>query len=523
MPATPPPTAHIAALLNQAEAAWASGQLDQCEQFSRDVLALWPESAMAWNLLGMVASRHGQLEHAAQLMVQAARLDATHAQIRTNLGIVLSQLGEYAQATQVLTQALEIAPNHESAWMLLGQICEIQGQFVEQAACLRQAHQQCPQSVNLQLMLSDALNTLGEHAEAARLAEDITRRYPRLADGWSCLGCALEKLARLDDARRALQRAIQLKPDNGQLHVNLAHLDLLCGQFASGWKEYEWRFSCEQMASLPNLAAPRWQGEPLRGKTVLLLPEQGHGDTLQFCRYAQLLAMQGAQVWLTVVPALWPVMAQGVPGVHRLLLPEQAMAEAHAVDYWAPLMSLPHLADSSDDTLGYLTPYLRPDPSRLPVWAERLAALPPGRKIGLIWSGNPLNGNNPTRSLPHAELAALAAVGNVQWISLQMGSEGQRPPPAGLHWQAWGSELRDFADTAAILSQLDLLITTDTGPAHLAGALGIPSWILVQQVPDWRWGLSGEQCDSYPSLRVFRQARQGEWGPVVQQVVAALG
>lgn len=201
MPATPPPTAQIAALLNQAEAAWASGQLDQCEQCSRDVLALWPESAMAWNLLGMVASRHGQLEHAAQLMVQAARLDATHAQIRTNLGIVLSQLGEYAQATQVLTQALEIAPNHESAWMLLGQICEIQGQFVEQAACLRQAHQQCPQSVNLQLMLSDALNTLGEHAEAARLAEDITRRYPQLADGWSCLGCALEKLARLDDAR----------------------------------------------------------------------------------------------------------------------------------------------------------------------------------------------------------------------------------------------------------------------------------------------------------------------------------
>jgi len=522
MPSTPPPSPHIAQLLAQAEAAWNAGELERCEQLARQTLSQWPESAMAWNLLGMVASRYGQLEQAAQLMTQAAKLDATQAQIRTNLAIVLSQLGELAQASALLAQTLEFAPEHETAWQLLAQLLEMQGQFAEQADVLRQAHARCPGSLTLQLMLSDALNTMGEHVQAAKLAADVTHRYPKFADGWSCLGCAQEKLGQIDAARQSLQRAIALKPQEGQLHVNLAHLELLAGNFADGWREYEWRFSCQQSAPLPNLAAPRWQGEPINGKVLLLWPEQGHGDTLQFCRYAQLLAVHGARVWLVCVPALWPLLAQGAPGIERLLPPEQAAAEAGQVDFWAPLLSLPHLTESGDDPLGYLTPYLHVEPQRQARWRARLDALPPGRRIGLIWSGNPLNGNNPTRALPRAQLAALAGLDNVQWISLQMGAEGRQAPPEGLSWHAWGDEIADFADTAAIVSQLDLLISTDTGPAHLAGALGAPTWLLVQRVPDWRWGLSGEQCASYPSMRLFRQREQGDWASVMRAVRAAL-
>ena len=180
-------------------------------------LSQWPESAMAWNLLGMVASRYGQLEQAAQLMTQAAKLDATQAQIRTNLAIVLSQLGELAQASALLAQTLEFAPEHETAWQLLAQLLEMQGQFAEQADLLRQAHARCPGSLTLQLMLSDALNTMGEHVQAAKLAADVTHRYPEFADGWSCLGCAQEKLSQIDAAWQSLQRAIALKPQEGSV------------------------------------------------------------------------------------------------------------------------------------------------------------------------------------------------------------------------------------------------------------------------------------------------------------------
>jgi len=336
---------------------------------------------------------------------------------------------------------------------------------------------------------------------------------------------ALDDLRRLPEALASYDQALALAPERGDIQHNQAMCRLALGDYAAGWTQYEWRWRTQQMAGRRELIAPLWLGhEPLAGRTILLHAEQGLGDTLQFCRYAADVAALGAEVILEVQPGLERLLER-LAGVDRVVVRGQPLP-VH--DFQTPLMSLP-LALGVD--VGTPRPaYLTADPDEAADWAQRLA---PGLRVGLCWAGGirpdrPVaNRIDARRSLSLEALRPLAVAG-VSFYSLQKG------PPAAQLAEAkardWGGpeivdltdELQDFADTAALVANLDLVITCDTAVAHLAGGMGKPVWILNRYDACWRWLVGRDDSPWYPSARLFTQNTPGDWDAVVQRVAGEL-
>jgi hypothetical protein len=319
----------------------------------------------------------------------------------------------------------------------------------------------------------------------------------------------------------ALQHAIALEPDFAEARFYLGCLHLLEGNYRPGFAEFEWRWRWSGFAT-PHLevAQPAWDGADLRGRTILLHGEQGLGDSLQFCRYAPLLAERAGRVLLQVPAALVAVL-RTLDGVETVVAPGEQLPP---FDVHAPLMSLPHLVGTTVETIPARVPYLHADPSAMARWRERLRGPSDGMRVGLVWSGNPAHPRQHVRSLPLACLEPLATVPGVTFYSLQKGpaAEEGHASNLGLPLTDLGPLLEDFAETAAALSQLDLLITVDTSVAHMAGALGRPVWLLLAAVADWRWLLDRADSPWYPTLRLFRQHRLGDWQSVVEAVRRAM-
>jgi hypothetical protein len=262
------------------------------------------------------------------------------------------------------------------------------------------------------------------------------------------------------------------------------------------------------------MTAPAWRGEPLAGRRLLVWAEQGLGDTLQFVRYARHLADLSAEIVVEVQPELERVVRQSLPDIEVIA----RGGPPPRFDVHAPLMSLPHRLGTHLDTIPADVPYLKADEARMARWADRLGPRDAGRRIGVVWAGNVQSSNLRRRSLDPGLLGALADVPGVEWFSLQKGSAA-RPP---VDMTDWTAELLDFADTAALLTQLDLVITVDTAVAHLAGALGRPVWIMLLNAPDWRWLLRRADSPWYPTARLFRQHQPGDWNSVVQTIAQEL-
>jgi hypothetical protein len=305
-----------------------------------------------------------------------------------------------------------------------------------------------------------------------------------------------------------------LERDDPVLHLNLGIVLLLTGQFETGWEEYEWRFRAGA-ARLPPCGQPRWMGEDLSGRTLLIRAEQGVGDTIQFCRY------------MPMIPARGRIVFEVQPGLRHLL--RNVAADVVTVgdalppfDTWCPLLSLPHLLGMQ----APVPPYLAADADRVAVWRDRIGTH--GRRIGIAWQGNPVAAAERGRSIPLREYLPLAQVPDVRLISLQKhhGLEQLATVPDGLRIETLGEDFDAgpdaFIDTAAVMQCLDMVITSDTSVAHLAGALGRPVWVGLQHVPDWRWLLEGEDCRWYPTMRLFRQPKRGDWGGVFARMAELL-
>jgi tetratricopeptide (TPR) repeat protein len=467
---------------------------------------------------GAALSAQGRVGEAAEAYARAAAACPDLPEAHYNLGVARQRQGRVAEAAQCWRRALELRPEFTAARNNLGAALLAQGDAAGAAQEHRAALEREPRSLPALVGLGNALRRLDQFAEAAGTYRRAIAADPASAIAHGNLGLALQDMGELADAEAALRRAVALRPDYAEMRKSLGMLLLLTGQFAEGWRELEWRWKTPWHRRHPS-TQPVWRGEPAQGKTILLHSDQGHGDTIQFLRYAPLVAGRGARVALEVQPALKRLCAS-LAGVAEVVTPD-APAPAH--DLVCPLLDLPAIFATRLETIPAAVPYLRADPAAAERWRRRLADRP-GLKVGLVWSGNPAFVDDHRRSLDPALLAPLLKVEGVSLHSLQAGpaAEGLRRVPGAERVMMLGGEFADFADTAACIAALDLVISSCTSVPHLAGAMGKKVWLTLAFAADWRWLKDRVDSPWYPSARLFRQERPGGWPGVVERVARAL-
>lgn len=416
-------------------------------------------------------------------------------------------------------RAAALNPTDPAAHNRLANLLYEAGRFTEAADAFAAASRLQPGDALARGNHGIALAKAGRAQEAVPILEDAARMLPTMPEIFHNLGNAYRLLYRLSDAARSYEQAIELRPDYAEAHWNHSLVLLLDGKLVEGWDDHEWRHWLKGRKPLP-LMGPAWTGhlDVLPGKSIVLMAEQGFGDTIQFCRYCKVLADAGAKVVLVCQPELKSLMT-GLPGVAHLAAGNDRVVR---FDLSAPLMSVPRLLRTGLQSIPSQVPYLHADESKRAMWRERFSAHTGTRKIGLVWAGRPTHLNDANRSIKLTDFLPLAALQGVTWFSLQKGpaAEQLKSPPFPMVDLA--NELQDFSDTAAAIAELDLVISVDTAVVHLAGALGKPVWNLLPHVPDWRWLLHRDDSPWYPTMRLFRQLTPGDWGKVMQAVSGAL-
>ncbi|MGF6770240.1 tetratricopeptide (TPR) repeat protein [Paraburkholderia sp. GAS199] len=440
-----------------------------------------------------------------------------------NLGTLLKGLGRLHDLETLYRQLLAVRDDLADVHNLLGSVLQDLGRVPEAHAAYADAARLRPDRYEFHYNLGVVLRPLGRWHEAAQAYRRSVELNPGFVMGHSNLGNVLKELGQLDEAEAAYRRALTIRGDYPMAKFALATLLISEGRFEEGWRLYEERHAdpdSVQYKTQQVLGRPRWQGEPLAGKKLLVWQEGGLGDAIQFGRYlAEFKARGASEIAFACAPALHRLFAD-VDGVDVLLDHETAWSNALHYDFWTSPLSAPlHLGT----TLDTIVPPVRLalDASLVQTWRERLAVLPVGRRVGLVWKGNPLHRNDANRSLPSlAVLAPLWRVPGVSFVSLQKGAGEADLPCAGQPLLHLGGEIDDLADTAAIVAQLDLVICVDTSIAHLAASMGTPCWIMLPSAEvDWRW--MHERTDSpwYPgTVRLFRQPLGERWPALVEQV-----
>lgn len=430
--------------------------------------------------------------------------------------------GRHEEALECYDRGLAIKGDIAQLWANRGRALKSLCRLEEAEASLREALRRQPDFVNAHCELAGVLDYLGRFQDAEASARSALRVQPDHAYSHFRLGRILCRLGHAHEAQASFRTALRLQPDVPEWHWALAQALLLAGEFQEGWREFEWRWRIERMR--PGFSAPSWTGEPADDRVILLLADQGHGDTLQFCRYVPHIAADARKVVLAVQPALVRLLSR-LPGASDVV-PHQGRLPSF--DVWCALMRLPHVLGTRLETLPSPTPYLAADPQDVVRWRERLGDLT-GLRVGLCWAGAPGRGLGEIawdrrRSITLDVLAPLGGIPKVRFVSLQKGpsaTEAARPPQ-GLELHDFTDDLHDFADTAALVENLDLIISVDTAVVHVAGALGKPVWLLNRFDTCWRWLLDREDSPWYPTLRQFRQPTPGDWPSVIGRVGDAL-
>ncbi len=491
------------------------GRLAEAEHVYRRVLGESPRHAESLHMLGVIASQCGQPQAAVACIDQAIAIRPTSPMFHVNRAAALLALRQYDAAIQACQTALRLQRNVAEAHQVMGHALSDQARPDAALEAYQTALRLKPNLPDLHNNIGLALRQAGRLEEAAEALRTAVRRSPRNGQAQSNLAGVLKELGQLPEAEQCYRAGLRQSPEDPVLHFNLGVALLLAGQFDTGWEEYEWRFQAGTY--IPKCDKPRWTGEPLASRTLLVRAEQGMGDTIQFCRYLPLVAERGP-VALEVQPGLRHLIG-ALLDLGRIVSVGDSLP---AFDLWCPLLSLPHLFGMPPPS----APYLMADADRVAFWRDRIGAH--GRPIGIAWQGNPTAAAERGRSVPLREFLPLATVPGVRLISLQKhhGLDQLGTASDGLQVETLGDGFDAgpdaFVDAAAVMQCLDLVITSDTSIAHLAGALGRPVWVALQHVPDWRWLLEGEQCPWYPTMRLFRQTRRGDWGGVFERMALQL-
>ena len=473
----------------------------------RKAVELEPQRASLYLLMGNALGRLGKWAEAVEAYRSAVTLNPRYADAYNNLGIALAKAGLDREAIAAYGKAIEIDPRHANAYFNMGKLSARLNELHTAIALFEMATVFDPNHAYVYHELGAAQEKLGQLERAATsyrwsMQLDPTRTVrENLASLLALLGdpAGIEQLEEL----------VREAPLDAESHWNLGIGLLLHGRFKEGWKEFEWRTEIPRFRKQHHrFEQPRWQGESLEGRTILLFGEQGHGDTLQFLRYIPLVAARGGRIVLEVPPLLCSLL-QGFPGVAECVGLGDAKPEFST---YASLMSLPHLLGSQAIPPPIAPLGLKREAADLPLSGKL--------KIGLSWAGSPKNKRDRLRSIPLAQWNPLARIEGVAFTSLQMGPKSTGPEDS-MHLFNFVEDcagLADFAELAAVVAKLDLVITVDTAVAHLAGTMGKPVWILLNHAVNWRWGLRGTSTDWYPSARLFRQTRPAEWSDVIENV-----
>lgn len=447
---------------------------------------------------------------------RALTLDPRRALLHYNRAVALGALGRMAEALVSYERAIALNPNHVESYFNRGNVLQSLGRFQDALASFQRVIALDPQHARAWNNSGNVLLELKRHDEALKCFDRVIELEPAFGEAYYNRGNVLLELERIPEALEHYKKAASLRGDISDIPFNEGIARLLLGDLREGFKRYEGRFDKREQAPLRrNFPQPLWSGEDLSGKTILLHSEQGHGDSIQFVRYAPLLARQGARVILEVHEPLQTLL-QGVEGVARTVTRDQPLP---AFDTHQHLLSLPNVFGTELGTIPADVPYIQAPADRIAKWRDRIPRTEPLR-VGLCWSGNPEVKIDARRSIGLARLAPLLSVAGVQFVSLHREvrpehAEALRSLPQLLHF---GEEISDFADTAAVISELDLVISSDTAVLHLAGAMGKPLWILTSLSPDWRWLLQREDSPWYPTAKLYRQPRMDDWESVIERV-----
>ena len=534
--------AHAEALADSAVALAQLGRHDDAVQRFRRAVAAAPGSATAHHNLGLLLHQLGRFDEAAAAYAHSLSLDPADAgwwvdagnshlaamrprealdaydealrrdpgcvNAMANRAVALRALLRTAEAEAACRALIARVPGHADAWSNLGMMLKEADRLDEAAAALAQASALAPHSVVVGANLCALHLQAGRRREALALAQELVQRHPAAAEAWTALSHAQLELGLFDDALASCARALDIAPGNHSAAFNRAFVLLLRGEYAAGFDAYEVRRQVtNQVVQLSRATGREWNGAPLRGETILLTTEQGAGDMFQFIRYVALLKARGAgRVLVEAQTALATILATA-PGVDDVAPTEAALPP---YDLHVPLLSLPRLFGTTLPSVPATVPYLHA-PARLVASLVRDA---PGLRVGFVWSGNPRQNRNRIRSVPLAELLQALDLPGVSLFSLQVGGA----PEPSLHEAVQAGrvtdlapELKTFADSAAAIAECDLVVSVCTSVAHLAGALGRPTWTLLARIADWRWLLDREDSPWYPTMRLFRQEALDDW------------
>jgi len=468
-------------LRDLADALLGEGNLDEAINCYKQAVALRPDVPETHNNMGVALARAGRMDQALEAYGRALELRPDYAEVHNNLGLVMCDRRDWNAEIACFNQAVRLKPDFADAHGNLGNALYENGSIDAAIACYRRALSLRPDSHGTHNNLANALCALGD----------------------------------FDAAMAATRRSLELNPNFAEAHLSLSIMLLLQGDLEHGWPEYEWRWkSREHRTPSANFAQPPWDGSDLNGKRILLHSEQALGDTIHFVRYAPQLTRRGGKVIVACQPEMASLLG-GADGVETVVDRHGALPP---FDVHCPLLSLPGMFKTTLRNIPADVPYLRADETRVRQWLNRIPA-DNRRKVGLVWSGG---AHPPGRAVPLEQLARLAEIPNIWFCSLQKGEAAAALRSSQIQMADWTDELHDFADTAALVENLDLVISVDTAVAHLAGAMGKPVWVLLKFVPDWRWMLQRADSPWYPTMRLFRQSRLGDWKAPIALLTTAV-
>lgn len=495
-------------------------KVDEAIDCYQQVLKRRPDDGYAHNNLASLLKGQGKLSEAELSFRQALKALPDYARGYHNLAVALYEQGHFAQAIENYQKAIALEPHHESFYNL-GCLFQKQKKWSEAADCF-------VQTLALKNDFYLAYHNYGVVLQAQDYFDEAMVQYQKALalnakdpNVYSALAGTLVKKGEYQAGIAGFREGLKVETDNPTLHFNLGLSLLTVGNYDEGWRHAEYRYDAsikEYHYERPPVTFPQWHGEAIAGKSLLIWYEQGLGDEIQFCRYVSVLKQMGAKaITLACKKPLQPLF-ETLAGVDRLLAVDEKMTiQPH--DYWVFPLSIPLYCKTTLNTIPAHSPYLAAVPERVKFWQNKL---PQGKmRVGLVWKGSVGHANDANRSLSHlTDLLPLWGVPECAFVSLQkgQGEDEVGALPKNCSITHLGSQIQDFADTAAIVAQLDLVICVDTSIAHLAGALGKPVWLLVPFVPDWRWLLDREDTPWYPKMRLFRQKQPKQWQPVIAQV-----